>query len=101
MELSGEVGATPASDSRLLRLLRSRAEEEDEGGAGAIDWSLGARGGVPTRFRPVGRGAATTPAYGRHVSGAEWSEVGVARGREREGKPGRAVWLGRKKNCSP
>jgi hypothetical protein len=80
----------------MLRLLRSRAEEEEERGAGAIEWSLGTRGGVLTWLRPVGRGASTTPVYGRHVAGAGWSEAGVARRREREGKPGHAVWLGRK-----
>jgi len=46
--------------------------------------------------KPVGRGASTTPAYGRHVAGAGWSEGGAARRRERGGEAGRAVWLGRK-----
>jgi len=56
-------------------------------------WGAGCR---PDRGKPVGRGASTTPAYGRHVAGAGWSEVG-ARARERgEGKPFHAVSLGRK-----
>jgi len=58
-----------------------------------------ARRGVgcrPDRGKPVGRGAFTTPAYGRHVAGVGWSEAGAARGRERGGETGRAVWLGRK-----
>jgi len=56
-------------------------------------WGAGCR---PDRGKPVGRGASTTPAYGRHVAGTGWSEAG-ARARERgEGEPGRAVWLGRK-----
>jgi len=70
--------------------------EEEERGVGT-EWSgLGARGGVPIRCRQVGRGASTTPAYGRHVAGAGSSEAGAARGRERGGEAGRAVWLGRK-----
>ena len=43
----------------------------------------------PDRVKPVGRAAAsTTPAYGRHVAGAGWSEAGAsARGRS-EGENG-------------
>ena len=50
----------------------------------------------PDWGKPVGRGTSTTPAYGRHVAGAGWSEASAARGRERGGEAGRAVWLGRK-----
>jgi hypothetical protein len=56
-------------------------------------WGAGCH---PDRGKPVGRGASTTPAYGRHVAGAGWSEAGTAHGRERGGEAGRAVWLGRK-----
>ena len=37
-----------------------------------------------------------TPAYGRHVAGAGWSEAGAARTGESGGGAGRAVQLGRK-----
>jgi len=78
-ELSGDGAA-----AELLRLLRSRAEEGEGSGEGT-EWSgLGARGGVPTGIRPVGRGASTTPTYGRHVAGVGWTKAGV-RAREREG----------------
>jgi len=56
-------------------------------------WGAGCH---PDRGKPVGRGASTTPAYGRHVAGAGWSEAG-ARARERvEGKLGHTASLGRK-----
>jgi len=48
------------------------------------------------QVKPVGRGASTTPAYGRHVAGAAWSEAGAAWSRERGGEAGRAIWPGRK-----
>jgi len=84
-------GAPP----RLLLLLRA-GRKKRERGAGT-EWSgLGARGGVLTRCRRVGHDASTTTAYGRHVAGAGWSEAGAARGRERGGETGHAVWLGRK-----
>jgi len=60
---------------------------EGEGNGEGTEWGgLGARGGVPTGIRPVGRGASTTPAYGRHVAGAGWSDAASARGREGRGK---------------
>jgi len=63
---------------------------------GGAEWRMGARGAVPTGVSWSASGASTTPAYGRHVAGAGWSEAGV-RARERgEGRPGRAAWLGRK-----
>jgi len=40
--------------------------------------------------------ARPTPAYGRHVAGAGWSEAGAARAGERGGGAGCAVQLGRK-----
>jgi len=44
--------------------------------------------------------ACPTPAYGRHVAGAGWSEAGAARAGERGGGAGRAVQLGRKGGAS-
>jgi len=77
-----------------LRRWRSRAEEEEGSGEGT-EWGVGARGGVLTRLS-WSAAARPTPAYGRHVAGAGWSEAGAARGRERGGEAGRAAWLGRK-----
>jgi len=146
VELSGEVGATPASDSR--RTMGShhgrafggayRGDDECAGGlgaeVGALAWPAVSSGVSPAmaRWRSCygccyacgrrkkrgrsgrqsgvawGRGAASrlgeggsaaarpTPAYGRHVAGAGWSEAGAARGRESGGEAGRAVWLGQK-----
>ena len=65
---------------------------EGEGaGRGQSGVSRGA-GWRPDRFMPVGRTAASTsPAYGRHVASAGWSEAGAsARGRG-EGELGRAA----------
>ena len=53
-----------------------------ESGAGDRMARRGA-GCRPDRGKPVGRDASTTPAYGRHVTGAGWSEAG-ARAWERE-----------------
>jgi len=72
-------GAPP----RLLLLSRTEEEKrERSGGDRMARWGMGCR---PDRGKPVGRGASTTPAYGRHVAGAEWSEAGAARGREGRG----------------
>ena len=57
---------------------------------------LGARVGVPTRGWRWPAAARPTPAYGRHVAGAGWSEAGAARAGERGGGAGRVVQLGRK-----
>ena len=66
----------------MAAALASRGRRGDGEGT---EWSgLGARGGVPTRLRPVGRGASTTPTYGRHVAGVGWTKEGVC-AREREG----------------
>ena len=55
----------------------------------------GGAGWRPDQDKPVGRGASTTPAYGRHMAGVGW--IKGARARERgEGKPGRAASLGQK-----
>jgi len=70
----------------MLRLLLSRTEE-GEGNREGTEWGgLGVWGGVPTGIRPLGRDASTTPAYGRHVAGAGWSEAASARRREGRGK---------------
>jgi hypothetical protein len=75
-----------------------RAEEEGEGGRGGQNGrnGLGACAGVPTRggWRPAA--ARPTPAYGRHVAGAGWSEAGAAHAGERGAGAGRAVQLGQK-----
>jgi len=79
VELSGDGAA-----AELLRLRRLRADEGEGSGEGT-EWSgLGARGDVSTRLRSVGRGASTTPTYGRHVAGVGWTKAGV-HVREREG----------------
>ena len=84
--------------AELLRLwLRSRAEEgEREARATERVERPGGSARRPDQVKPVGRGASTTPAYGRHVAGAGRSEAGAARGGERGGggRPGR--YLGRK-----
>jgi len=96
-ELGSEIGALawPAVSGGALRRWRcgrtATATALASGGrrgerSGATKWSLGVRGGVPTRLRPVGRGASTTPTYGRHVAGVGWTKVGVAHGREGRGK---------------
>ena len=59
------------------------------------EWRVGAQGGVPTRLS-WSAAARLTPAYGRHVAGARWSEAGATRRRERGGEVGHAAWLGRK-----
>jgi len=59
----------------------------------------GAVWGRGAASRPGGRwpaAARPTPAYGRHVAGAGWSEAGAARVGERGGGAGRAAQLGRK-----
>ena len=89
---SGGARSTMAPRGRCCCCARERGRR---GSGEGTEWGcLGAQGGVPTG---ISRSAAsTTPAYGRHVAGAEWSEAGV-RTRERgEGRPGRAAWLGRK-----
>ena len=93
--MAGGEQRSSANNGAAAELLRSRTGRRGSGEG--TEWGcLGAQGGVPTRIRPVGRGASTTPAYGRHVAGAGWSEAG-ARTRDRgEGKTGRAAWLGRK-----
>jgi len=51
----------------------------------------GSSGRRPDQVKPIGRGASTTPAYGRHVAVAGWDEAGV-RARERgEGEAGQAA----------
>jgi len=84
--------------AELLRLrLRSLVEEgEREVRATERVERPGGSGRRPDQVKPVGRGASTTPAYGRHVAGAGWSEAGAARAGERGGggRPGRC--LGRK-----
>jgi len=66
----------------MAAALASRGKRAERGGA---EWSgLGAQGGVPTKLRPVGRGASTTPTYGRHVARVGWTKAGV-RALEREG----------------
>ena len=83
-------GAPP----RLLLLSRTEEEKrERSGGDRMARWGMGCR---PDRGKPVGRGASTTPAYGRHVAGAGWSEAGAARAGERGGGAGRAAQLGQK-----
>jgi len=74
--------------AELLRLwLRSRVEEgEREARATERVERPGGSGRRPDQVKPVGHGASTTPAYGRHVAGAEWSEAGAARGREGRGR---------------
>jgi len=81
-----------------LLLLRVRGEEEERGGGRRQNGGSGleARGGVPTRGWRWPAAARPTPAYGRHVAGAGWSEAGAARAGERRWGAGRAVQLGRK-----
>jgi len=57
-------------------------KRERSGGDRMARWGAGCR---PDRGKPIGRGASTTPAYGRHVAGAGWSEAGAVRGREGRG----------------
>jgi hypothetical protein len=75
-----------------------RAEEEGEGGRGGQNGrnGLGACAGVPTRggWRPAA--ARPTPAYGRHVAGAGWSEARPRAGGRGRGEAGRvACWAER------
>ena len=96
---SGGERRSSASDgvaAELLRLLHSRMVEEEERGAGETEWCLWARDVVSTG---ISRSAAARQR--RRRTAATWPTSGgrrraSARGREREGKPGRAVWLGRK-----
>jgi len=73
-------------------------ERREEGEARATERveRPGGSGRRPDQVNPVGRGASTTPAYGRHVAVAGWDEAGATRAGEREGggRPGRC--LGRK-----
>jgi len=84
--------------AELLRLrLRSRAEEgEREARATERVERPGGSGRCPDKVKPVGRDASTTPAYGRHVAGAGWSEAGAARAGERGGGGRLGCWLDRK-----
>jgi len=87
-------GASPAMAlRRSCYCCGARERRKKRGRSGETEWRVGARGGVPTR---LSRSAAArpTPAYDRQVAGAGWSEAGTARGRERGGEAGRAVWLG-------
>jgi len=80
-----------------LRLLRLRTGEEEEGGAGETEWSLGTRDAVPTE---VSRSAAPRPR--RRRTAATWPASGgrrraSARGRERErgNRAALSVWAER------
>jgi len=87
-------GANGARRSAAAAPAAARGEEEEREAGGGAEWSGLGRGAAS---RPgVGGRASTTPAYGRHVASAGWSEAGAARGRERVGEAGRAAWLGRK-----
>ena len=84
------------AEERLLRRGLSGGRRRRERGRQDGRNGLGASAGVPTRggWRPAA--ARPTPAYGRHVAGAGWSEAGAARAGERGGGAGRAVQLGQK-----
>jgi len=55
------------------------ASREGEGAGRGQNGASGGAGWRPDRVKPVGRAAtSTTPAYGRHVAGAGWSEAGAS-----------------------
>jgi len=92
---------------RSLLLLLALVSGEGEGVERGQNGGSGGAGWRSDRDKPVDRVAAsTTPAYGRHVAGAGWSEAGAsARGRG-EGRLGRtAGWAereaGRPSSASP
>ena len=82
----------------LLALVSGEGEgagREQNGGSGGAGWR-------PDRDKPVGRAAAsTTPAYGRHVAGAGWSEVGVSARMRGEGRLGRAAGWAEREEGQP
>jgi len=85
---SNGAAAAAAAAAALANGGGEGAGRGQNGGA----WGAGWR---PNRDKPVGRGASTTPAYGRHLAGVGWIKAG-ARALERgEGKTGRAASLGR------
>jgi len=71
------------------------AARTEGGGRDAGDRMEGGFWGRGSASRPGGwrwpAAARPTPAYGRHVAGAGWSEVGAARAGERGGGAGCAV----------
>ena len=69
-------GATKAA-----ALANGGGRRERSGGDRMVPRGAGCR---LDRDKPVGRGASTTPTYGRHVADVGWTKAGV-RTREREG----------------
>jgi len=88
----GERRSSASNGTAAVAAAAALASGDGEGAGRGQNGAFGGAGWRLDRVKPVGRAAAsTTPAYGRHVAGARWSEAGTsARGRG-EGELGRAA----------
>jgi len=88
----GERRSSASNGAAVVAAAAALVSGEGEGAGRGQNGASGGAGWRPDLVKPVGWAAAsTTPAYGRHVAGAEWSEAGAsARGRG-EGELGRAA----------
>jgi len=88
-------GASAGNGATAVAAAAAALASGEGEGAGGTEWRLVARGAVPTGVSRSAERASTTPVYGRHVTGAGWSEADI-RAWERGGEAGPRGLDGRK-----